>query len=191
MNSYRLAIHAEMRALITQSHLTGLNALDFGCGDGWFATQLAQAHGFSNIVGVDVKKRANCSIDPVIYDGGRLPFQDRSFDVVYAVDVLHHCLDPHAALPDLSRCARRFLIIKDHTQTNVLEDWVLQALDWVGNVKFGIPSPGLYQKRFEWDDVLKSLGWSCKTRIHPLKCHTGMLGNMTNALQFMSLYERS
>ena len=78
---------------------------------------------------MDVLRRTSVLREPVLYDGRSIPFPDHSFDLVYAIDALHHCPDPIAAIDEIARCSRRFVMIKDHTYRSRLGWWVLSALD--------------------------------------------------------------
>ncbi|MCE9534439.1 MAG: class I SAM-dependent methyltransferase, partial [Planctomycetes bacterium] len=164
--------------------------LDFGSGDGWFATQLKASGLIGELVAVDVQPRPNSFIQPISYDGKRLPFDDRSFDLVYSVDVLHHCPDPAASLRDLVRCSNRYLLLKDHTWRTRIGKWTLAVLDELGNRKFGIPCLYQYQRRWDWFPVIESEGFRLVKQIHPAICHKRLMGLMTNALQFAALWER-
>lgn len=72
-----------------------LEVLDVGCGAGALDNLLA-GH-FGRLVGVDVSqamldaaRRLNPGIDYRVYSGDQLPFDDQSFDLVFAVCVVHH-----------------------------------------------------------------------------------------------------
>jgi len=138
---------------------------------------------------VDVVERKESLVVPQLYDGRRLPFEDRAFDLAYAVDVLHHCPDPLHAIDDMARCAKRYLLIKDHTYHTAAGRWTLAVLDELGNRRFGIPSPYLYQQDWRWVEHLESRGWRRVAFEHPLACHTGPLA-VTNRLQWIALWER-
>lgn len=163
--------------------------LDFGAGDGFFAAHLPQVATLGSITPVDVVERASSWVRPTIYDGHRLPFADRSFDLCYAIDVLHHCPDPFQALADMARCTRRYLLIKDHNHTGALGRAVLAVLDELGNRRFGIPSPYLYQRRWNWVEWIESHGFARRHWLHPMPCHRGPLA-LTNRMQFLGLWER-
>ena len=163
--------------------------LDFGAGDGYFASNIASMPGITNVTAIDVKERKHSLVKPLIYDGKRLPFADRSYDLVYAVDVVHHCLDPLQALNDMMRCARRYLLLKDHNYETIWGRWMLALLDEVGNRRFGIPSPHLYQKKWEWLDWIENNGFKRVHLIHPVACQNGPL-SLTNKFQFVCLWER-
>jgi SAM-dependent methyltransferase len=189
MNAYRNRILDHIRRMLG-SVGTLDTALDFGSGDGFFASQWETNGLVREVTAVDVVARKSSIVAPLIYDGKRLPFPDRSFDLAYSVDVLHHCPDPLQALADLSRCSRRYLMIKDHTYRGPVGRFALAVLDEVGNRRFGIPSPYLYQHGWQWVEQVESSGWRRIELIHPMRCHSGLMGAATNALQFIGLWER-
>ncbi len=166
------------------------SALDFGSGDGFFASQWGQQGAIKSVTAVDVIQRRTTLVAPLIYDGQRLPFADHTFDLAYAIDVLHHCQDPVEALSDLCRCSNKYLLIKDHTYLSHFGKWTLGVLDEIGNRRFGIPSPYLYQRGWEWVAQIESSGWQRLALMNPLYCHTGILGAATNRLQFIGLWKR-
>lgn len=164
--------------------------LDFGAGDGFFASHLPQLIQMRQLTPVDVVERESSWVKPVLYDGRTLPFADLSFDLAYAIDVLHHCPDPLAALGEVMRCTRRYLLLKDHNHTGLLGKTVLAVLDELGNRRFGIPSPQNYQRRWAWIDWIESHGFVRCHWVHPMACHRGPLA-ATNSLQFLGLWKRA
>ena len=90
-----------------------MHILDFGNGSGAVAHSLARESG-ARVVGVDVAQNSLFPIPAVSYDGERLPFKDATFDLVYAVFVVHHCPDVDSVLNELSRVSKgRILLIED------------------------------------------------------------------------------
>jgi hypothetical protein len=190
MTLYRQRILEKMRQLIEP--LGPLDAaLDFGSGDGFFASQWRNGGAVRSVTAVDVAERKTSLVVPIVYDGKRLPFSDHSFDLAYAIDVLHHCYDPALALGDLSRCSRQYLLIKDHTYEGRIGKLALGMLDEIGNRRFGIASPRLYQHGWTWVEQIESSGWRRLSLTHPMRCHRGVLGAATNCLQFIGLWERA
>jgi SAM-dependent methyltransferase len=165
-------------------------ALDFGAGDGWFAGEIARLGLARMVVSADVMMWPGLLNKPVMFDGERLPFADRAFNLTYAIDVLHHCPDPERALTEVLRCTDSYFLIKDHSYRNSLEWSTLCVLDELGNRRFGVPSPHRYQKRWTWNDHLTSQGFSLQSLVHPAPCHTGVLGFLTNSLQYVALWRR-
>jgi hypothetical protein len=166
-------------------------AVDVGAGEGWYARSLMEDGVIERCTPVEVTKRAITFLEPVLYDGKRLPFDDRSTELVYAVDVVHHADDPGALLDDMARIAERFIVLKDHTYSNALGYTTLAIMDELGNRRFGIPSPGRYQHGWDWVDHLAGAGFLRRQLIHPAPCHSGVLGALTNRLQFVAAFERT
>lgn len=56
------------------------------------------------------------SITPIVADVEHLPFADRSVDLVYVHDGLHHLEDPSAGIAEMARVARRAVCISEPAQ---------------------------------------------------------------------------
>ena len=93
--------------------------LDAGCGEGFVSHYLATRNGSISITGVDVQPQA---IEFAKKNFGEvatyqvaslysLPFSDNSFDTVVCSQVLEHLDDVEAAVAELKRVARRFVVI--------------------------------------------------------------------------------
>jgi SAM-dependent methyltransferase len=75
--------------------------LDVGCGPGWLLAELPPG---LNGVGVDAAVQFAVARPVVAGDMCNLPFGDRVFDVVTALDVLEQeCVEPHEALAEMHR----------------------------------------------------------------------------------------
>ena len=88
----------------------GKVVLDLGCNTGYGTRMIAKR--CEAITGVDVspraieEARAKFGAENITYqvvEGGRLPFEDASFDVVVNFQVLEHVEDPGAFLADIKR----------------------------------------------------------------------------------------
>lgn len=169
MTAYRNRVFHLSRGLLLP-HLPVQRALDFGSGDGWFANRFLEDGAVRDLVPLDVLRRRTVLREPVLYDGRQIPFPDHSFDLVYAIDALHHCPDPIAAIDEIARCSRRFVMIKDHTYRSRLGWWVLSGLDELGNRRFGVPSPHHYQRNWSWLEHLERSGFSRRGFIYPAAC---------------------
>lgn len=95
----------------------GLDLLDVGCGPGSITVGLAAAVAPGRVVAVDTAPevvpvasaaaaRAGVDVEVRTGDVMELPFDDDSFDVVHAHQVLQHVADPVAALGQLRRVTR-------------------------------------------------------------------------------------
>lgn len=191
MNAYRVRVLNCLSPILAD--LEGVeHALDFGSGDGWFASQISRMSEVGQLTAIDVRRRPDVHFEPMIYEpGAPLPFKNESFDLAYSIDVLHHCADPLFQLNELCRVSRKYILIKDHTYRTFWGRWALAVLDEVGNRRFGIPSPYNYQIGDSWTEHMNKRGWSVKLSIPDVQCHVGLLGIMTNSLQCLHLYERA
>ncbi|MEX2269841.1 MAG: methyltransferase domain-containing protein [Vicinamibacterales bacterium] len=165
-------------------------AVDVGAGEGWYAQSLMVDGLVAHCTPVELTRRALTVVEPVLYDGKRLPFSERSAELVYAVDVVHHANDPRELLTEMARVADRFIVLKDHTYASALGRVTLAVMDELGNRRFGIESPGRYQRGWDWLDHLADAGFGVRQLIHPASCHSGILGALTNRLQFVAVFER-
>jgi SAM-dependent methyltransferase len=82
--------------------------LDLGCGTGASREVFRAHHAGVRWVGLDVPDSpvpppAAGDPDIRLYDGGRLPFDDGSFDAVYCKQVLEHVHDPRLVLAEVAR----------------------------------------------------------------------------------------
>jgi SAM-dependent methyltransferase len=190
MNPYRRRIFSELQNMLTTIGPLD-QSLDVGAGDGWFAMCIRNAGICRSVTAVDVAARASTYYPIGIYDGAQLPASNATYDLVYAIDVVHHADEPLKLLAEMARCTRRYLLLKDHTWETWLGWLALFALDEMGNRRFGIRCVYKYQRGREWDAVLAEAGLRLVHIVNPLRCHVGMLGHATNDLQFLSLWERN
>lgn len=189
MNPYRKRIFAEVeKILINQKPF--INILDFGSGDGWFSEMFLKKGFSSDITSLDIKKRHNCHIDTILYDGENIPFPNKYFELSFTSDVIHHSHNPQKVLREILRCTKRGFLIKDHTLKNNLDFLTLCLLDIIGNSLPKIDCPFNYQKEFEWFKTIEEEGFELKKIISPLECHVRITGRLTNHLQFLSFWER-
>ncbi|TMC13728.1 MAG: class I SAM-dependent methyltransferase [Chloroflexi bacterium] len=190
MNPYRCRVLRQMQPLLKALQPVS-RVLDVGAGDGWFAMSVESMGICDTVTAIDVMPRPRAYHLVKVYDGQRLPYPDNTFDLVYAVDVVHHADDPPKLLAEMARCTGHYLLLKDHTWRTRMGWLALAAMDEVGNRRFGVPSIYNYQHRWEWDAILQKAGLKRTENIHPLACHARLLGRLTNSLQFLALWERA
>ena len=90
MNPYRRRVLYEMEPILKGALDPGNRVLEVGAGDGWFAMSLENLGICNRVTAVDINTRPDSYHIVEIYDGEKLLFSDREFDLVYAVDVVHH-----------------------------------------------------------------------------------------------------
>jgi SAM-dependent methyltransferase/uncharacterized protein YbaR (Trm112 family) len=107
-------------------HLDGWTALAVCGGSGMDAEFLARAG--ATVISSDISlgaakrsleraRRHALSILPIVADVERLPFRDRSIDLVYVHDGLHHLTDPSVGIDEMVRVARKAVSITEPAQS--------------------------------------------------------------------------
>ena len=108
---------AENSAAYLLPHLRpGMSLLDVGCGPGTLTADLASRVAPGRVVAIDRSEEvvdearsttsAVGNVEVEVADVYRLPFEDGTFDVVHAHQVLQHLRDPIAALVEMKRVCR-------------------------------------------------------------------------------------
>jgi ubiquinone/menaquinone biosynthesis C-methylase UbiE len=117
-----VAAYADPKLQFIRQHvpLTG-RILDVGCGNGVFTGRLAQDGG--DVVGLDFSTHLlaeNHHAKLTCGDVAALPFGDSAFDVVFEANVLHHVGDRAAAVREMTRVSRRYVVLLEPNRYNPL-----------------------------------------------------------------------
>jgi SAM-dependent methyltransferase len=102
-----------------QVPLAERSVLDVGCGNGIFTSRLARVA--RRVIGVDLSFHmlaSNPHRSSLRGSATDLPFADRSFDVVFEANLLHHVDDPGAVLAELCRCSARHVLLIEPNRWN-------------------------------------------------------------------------
>jgi 2-polyprenyl-3-methyl-5-hydroxy-6-metoxy-1,4-benzoquinol methylase len=94
--------------------------LDVGCGEGVLTFEWAERLGDGRVVGIDLEdpklraeweRRSRPNLEFRAEEASALSFDDDSFDMACAIEVLEHVPDPQATLAEMARVARRHLLV--------------------------------------------------------------------------------
>lgn len=140
--------------------LKGSVLLDFGCGAGGITLHLVERHGVRHAMGFDVElpvievararasRRGLSDCATFIHSApGRLPFCDRSFDVVFSKDALLHVPDKDALFAEIFRvlkpggvfAASNWMIAHDGEQSAEMKAYIAAE-----GLSFAMASPARY-----------------------------------------------
>lgn len=108
----RFAYFRDVLARQRNGRVSGLRALDIGCGGGFLAEEFARLG--CDVVGVDPSTvsietarshaaASNLNIDYRVGSGEQLPLEDSTFDLVYCCDVLEHVSDLDRVVSETGR----------------------------------------------------------------------------------------
>jgi SAM-dependent methyltransferase len=148
------------------------SVLDVGCGDGAIASLILLRRPDISITGIDVLIRPETKIRIQPFDGEHIPYDDKTFDVVSFIDVLHHTKDPTILLNEARRVARTTVALKDHTMDGILAYQTLRFMDWVGNAPHGVALPYNYWPERKWRSTFEAMGlrvveWQHELGLYP------------------------
>jgi SAM-dependent methyltransferase len=94
--------------------------LDIGCGEGVLTQRWAKLLDGRRVVGIDLDdpqlheqwaRRSAPNLEYRVMRAENLPFAEDEFDLVTAIEVLEHVPDPEHTLAEMTRCARRRLLV--------------------------------------------------------------------------------
>lgn len=126
--------------------------LDFGCGNMFTSQEILNIKPTLHITGIDVIKDQN--LDDNFFTDKRLsfellttkelPFADNSFDVSFALAVLHHTDNPEYYLSELKRVTKPtgHIILIEEMYINFFDKIYISGQDWILNkMKNDVPVP--------------------------------------------------
>jgi len=149
----------------------GKTILDLGAGKGKIGELLA-IKTEQKITLTDISDYNVTNLPLIIYDGHRLPFQDKSFDTTIIVFVLHHLAHKQQLLKEVKRVTKqRILIVEDTPVTSFAKiswwcwDHAINILERLSHSTYDTVFDHPLTPK-EWQAIFKQLNLSL---IHVLK----------------------
>lgn len=158
------------------------NILDLGCG-ACCSTKKLKVSG-KNITPLDVVNKGKC-MKPELFDGKRIPYGDKEFDLGICSFVLHHATNQLELLLELKRTCKQVLIIENTPESEKEWKYALQHAksDW-GQCKECFRDNDAWKKTFTDLDLSvlaqeKISRWLCpfsdKPFFYPVTCTVYLL----------------
>ncbi|HEX9758711.1 MAG TPA: class I SAM-dependent methyltransferase [Nitrospiria bacterium] len=146
--------------------------LDVGCGDGLIGALFMKQRPDVSISGIEVLPRKETFIPVKPFNGIQIPHDDKTFDAVVLIDVLHHTDHPEQLLAETKRVSKGIIVLKDHTKKGILAASTLRFMDWMGNAHHGVSLPYNYWTESQWQKVFSKLNlqvvsWDSKIALYP------------------------
>lgn len=130
--------------------------IDIGSGTGDVA-RLLQQQG-KNVTAVDVTDyHGPRLIKTIIYDGKKLPFPNKTFDIALLLMVMHHCPDPNIVFFEATRVAREIVVIET-SYTSQLSKFFTVLIDTLGNLRLDANWLS-YKSDEEWKEYFEKHGY--------------------------------
>jgi SAM-dependent methyltransferase len=89
----------------------GRKLLDFGCGRAAHRGAIVKLglewHGIDLFDSSDFRGESTSVKDVIYYDGGRMPFGEEAFDVIFSSQSFEHVLNPYDSMAEVARCLKR------------------------------------------------------------------------------------
>ena len=131
--------------------------LDIGGGWGFYSEPLKRRG--HHLTVLDVVKPGLQKSPVVVYDGGRFPFADKSFEVSLLVTMLHHVPDPSAVIREAGRVTRKFLVVVEDLYHHAFGRFWTVLRDRFFNFEF-FGHPCQFRKKEDWIRLFGGLGYS-------------------------------
>ena len=139
---------------------TPTTILEVGGGNG--ALTLLQREAGHQVTALDIaNKSAFEEVLPIVYDGGKFPFEDHSFETVQLITMLHHTPDPAHLVKEAKRVGKRVIIMED-IYSNLIQKYLTFAADSVNNWEF-IGHPHTNKTDKAWQALFQDLGLELKS----------------------------
>jgi SAM-dependent methyltransferase len=149
--------------ILDELDLPEISLLDIGCGDMSIAENLMKEHGEIQATCLDTYPLPEAYVDNpkwekyVSFDGRKIPFEDKKFDVAVLCDVLHHDFEYAGVILKEACRVAKYVIIKDHFEYGVVSRQTLRLMDFIGNWGYGVSVPDRYFSKKTYQDLLGEL----------------------------------
>ena len=157
--------------------------LDFGCGSMEISKKLEKKSFVKKIIGTDVFDYKFKTKKMQYIQSTKIFKRDNKykFDVVIAIDVLHHIgiKNSHKILAKLSKSSK-YIIVKDHFEYGFFSRHLLRFIDFYANYAYGVNIPKRYFDKNLWARTVKKSPLKEIMRINNFQQHDGIFNLILN-----------
>lgn len=141
--------------------------LDFGTGLGNMSELLINK-GY-DITSLDIQNLSfTDQINPIIFNGKKIPFNSNSFDISLIIFILHHTKNPEKILQEVFRVSKKIILIED-IYNNKINKYITFFLDSLLNLEFQ-NHPHSNKTDIEWQELFKKYQFKIR-KIKYIKSH--------------------
>ena len=166
--------------------------LDFGCGSMEISKKMQKYSFVKKIVGTDTFNfKFKTKKMKYIQSNEFFKSKNNKFDLIIAIDVLHHIGidDAHKVLKKLSKISK-YIIIKDHFEHGFFSRHLLRFVDFYANYAYGVNIPKKYFDYKSWNKTIYKSSLKEIKFIKSFQQHDGLFNLILNKKHhFVSLLE--
>ena len=149
------------------------SVIDIGCGEGWVLWELLKRRQLARVVGVDVTDMRCVHLPSfMLFDGHRIPVEDKSVDVAMLNFVLHHVPNEEKdrLLLEVSRIARGFVVVLEDTPVTFFDRYLARRHGEDFRKRVGSKASYGFLAKEEWEAKFGDLGFALE--------HSSRLGRL-------------
>tara|TARA_B100000795_G_scaffold171473_1_gene129261 strand:- start:1520 stop:2200 length:681 start_codon:yes stop_codon:yes gene_type:complete len=172
----------EMSKNISKENKKKIVILDFGCGSMGISKKLQKYAFVKQIIGTDTYNfKYKTKKMKYIQSDFFFKSKNNKFDLIIAVDVLHHIGidDAYKILKKLSKISKH-IIIKDHFEHGFFSRHLLRFVDFYANYAYGVNIPDKYFDYRSWNKTVKKSSLKEIKFIKKFQQHDGLFNLILN-----------
>ena len=167
---------------ISQKKKKKIVILDFGCGSMEISKKMQKYSFVKKIIGTDTFNfKFKTKKMKYIQSNEFFKFKNNKFDLIIAIDVLHHIGidDAHKVLKKLSKISK-YIIIKDHFEHGFFSRHLLRFVDFYANYAYGVNIPKKYFDYKSWNKTIYKSSLKEIKFIKSFQQHDGLFNLILN-----------
>lgn len=149
----RKFVHKKLEKFFTNVK-SGSTILDIGSGNGLITKVLRDKEYIVSPLDIHEGQYEN-SVKPILYDGKKMPFADKSFDTGLLLTILHHTTNQEEIISEAARVCRQLIIMEDIYE-NQFQKYYTFFIDSFVNL-FYSPCPHTNRTDREWRNLFNKL----------------------------------